>query len=322
MKRLLAIALFVVALTVPGAAVAFERSMSTTAPPGLSLVDADARYLKLDASNDPITGLLDIRLGVQNAGATNSCFDPSGDFCILGNLDINGDIRDSRSGTPVTFSDAQGVLLTGVTTLSSDVVSGFNSIEFNFDGARLDLGTGTLDYLTSDGTGISFPGRVTVLGGLLANNNVRNNAGTSGCNVPGGPLCILDDMDVNGDIIDSRTNSPVTFSDVDGVDVPNGNLSVGGGQIEVTGTDPTFSTCGTSPSIVGADMAGRINVGTGFTNLCRINFVTTYAVAPACTVTGNSSAINYTSVPSTTQLMISSDSDMASNVLNYICVGL
>jgi hypothetical protein len=161
---------------------------------------ADGLYLKLDASNDPITGLLQITGGVQNTG-TNDCFTPSGDFCVKDDMDINGLMKSSLPSTPLTVADTDGFLLTGVTTLFSDVVSGFDSIKFNFDGARFHLGTGSVDYLTSDGVGVIAAGKLTAANTLFANTDMRNGTASNGCASTGAAatgLCTFDDSVLDG----------------------------------------------------------------------------------------------------------------------------
>ena len=49
-----------------------------------------------------------------------------------------------------------------------------------------------------------------------------------------------------------------------------------------TGTAPTMTSCGTSPSIVGTDNAGKITTGSGTVGTCAFSWATTWVVAPAC----------------------------------------
>jgi hypothetical protein len=73
---------------------------------------------------------------------------------------------------------------------------------------------------------------------------------------------------------------------------------------------------------VGSDTAGIMTVGTGTILMCRIDFVTAFANAPSCVVSGNSTALNYAVTTTTTQLTVNTGTSMASNSLKYICVGL
>lgn len=54
-------------------------------------------------------------------------------------------------------------------TLSCTALTGANCIGNVTNGARFDLGTGTNDYLSSDGTTISTPGSLTATGGFIGN---------------------------------------------------------------------------------------------------------------------------------------------------------
>lgn len=86
-------------------------------------------------------------------------------------------------------------------------------------------------------------------------------------------------------------------------------------------TAPALSSCGTGPSIVGTDANGKVTVGTGVTTSCTSTFATAYTNAPACTVSGDNTAVTYIATTSTTVLTITSSADMASDVIGYICMG-
>lgn len=86
-------------------------------------------------------------------------------------------------------------------------------------------------------------------------------------------------------------------------------------------TAPTLSACGTTPSIVGTDTNGKVTVGTGVTTSCTLTFGTAFTNAPACTVSGDNTAVTYIATTSTTALTITSSADMASDVVSYICMG-
>lgn len=156
-----------------------SRQVYGTSGGGLDQAVADTLYLKLDASNGPLTGDL-------------------------------------------TFDG----------TISSSVSSGTNAVEFLTNGARLDFGIGATDYLFSDGASVNAAGGFVVLGALtvLGTNisagttDIRVNLFNSG----GASVKIADGLELQGDIFDSRASSPVTVSDVDGLDVAAGQFSVSG----------------------------------------------------------------------------------------------
>jgi len=64
----------------------------------------------------------------------------------------------------------------------------------------------------------------------------------------------------------------------------NGEIILGETHIRTTGTAPTLSSCGTSPSFVGnaTDIAGRIQVGSGTFSSCTLTFHHAYNQIPVC----------------------------------------
>ncbi|MEK7383754.1 MAG: hypothetical protein AAB262_10790, partial [Elusimicrobiota bacterium] len=93
------------------------------------------------------------------------------------------------------------------------------------------------------------------------------------------------------------------------------------GHLLTGGTDPALSSCGTTPTIAGTDNAGKVTIGSGVTTSCTATFNKTWNLAPACTVSGDNTAVTYIGTTSTTVLIIASSADMASDVVSYICLG-
>jgi hypothetical protein len=54
-----------------------------------------------------------------------------------------------------------------------------------------------------------------------------------------------------------------------------------------SGTAPALTSCGTSPAIVGTDVAGTVTMGTGTPTGCVITFNVAYIAAPHCIVRGS-----------------------------------
>lgn len=125
----------------------------------------------------------------------------------------------------------------------------------------------------------------------------------------------------------------------------NGNLSVGTGNavtvgsattfnnnahISTSGSDPTLSSCGSSPSIIGSDTAGTVTVGTGGTaTACTITFATGFATnAPACQIQSHmATAISlYVSASSTSAITVTNADPPAafpaSGKFSYLCIGV
>lgn len=95
--------------------------------------------------------------------------------------------------------------------------------------------------------------------------------------------------------------------------VPQASLDVQGGQFLVRGgTAPSISSCGTTPSISGADSSFTLTMGSGTLTSCVINFGTTWATAPKvcqlqptnATAAAQQTTGAYVSAISTTQLTI------------------
>lgn len=96
------------------------------------------------------------------------------------------------------------------------------------------------------------------------------------------------------------------------------------GHLIVTGTAPTIASgFGTSPSIAGADHAGRVTVGTGgIATTGAITFGQAFATAPACTVNNETTVLLAQATATTTTLTITSATPFtASDKLTYVCLG-
>jgi len=99
------------------------------------------------------------------------------------------------------------------------------------------------------------------------------------------------------------------------------------GHVEAAGTDPTLSSCGTSPSIIGSDTAGVVTLGTANPTACTVTFATAYTTnAPACVVTHqiNIAVPLYFSAISTSGFTVttSTGANLNAGKFDYICVGV
>lgn len=125
------------------------------------------------------------------------------DAGVGGNLSVGGALTSAGqtlNGNLTVNGDA-GVVGGGYygSTITSNVASGSNAIALTTNGARIDLGTGTKDYLTSDGFAITLGGTVNISGGGL--NVLSNNIDITGA----------------GYITNSSAGSALKLSDADGV---------------------------------------------------------------------------------------------------------
>ncbi len=97
-----------------------------------------------------------------------------------------------------------------------------------------------------------------------------------------------------------------------------------GGQIITGGSTPTVGTCGTNPSIVGNDTAGKITLGTGGVSSCAITFTSAFYNPPVCTATVASSTALYayiTTNNTTSTIFGMSSSAGGGTKLHYQCLG-
>lgn len=86
------------------------------------------------------------------------------------------------------------------------------------------------------------------------------------------------------------------------------------------GTPGTPTSCGTSPSVTGTDMAGTITLGSGVVTACTLPFSATLSAAPKCVVTSNSLTVSasITSI-STSALVIGLSATLPGGLITYFC---
>jgi len=95
-----------------------------------------------------------------------------------------------------------------------------------------------------------------------------------------------------------------------------------GGGTAPTVASTTSNSCGTtSPTIAGTDSAGKITVGATSGTSCTITFGTAYSNAPSCWGNDETTAGGVTKIISTTTTVILSGTFLASDVINYGCIG-
>ena len=86
-------------------------------------------------------------------------------------------------------------------------------------------------------------------------------------------------------------------------------------------TAPALTSCGTTPAIVGTDMAGTVTMGTGTPTGCVITFNVPWAVAPFCVVTWIATPLASQSYVTSTTAITLTQTATSSNVVKYICIG-
>jgi hypothetical protein len=164
---------------------------------------------------------------------------------------------------------------------------------------------GPVTFTAGDGRGYNAgSGSTGGLGGdasLIAGNGGTANSGSTNGN--GGSLIL-------------KVGAPGGGGGTAGVD----------GTAQFTGHWQTFnvsgstslSSCGTSPTIVGTDTAGRAVEGSAATG-CTISFARTWANAPKCVVTPES-GLTFSYSVSTTAITITNIGALSSTALHYICM--
>ena len=83
---------------------------------------------------------------------------------------------------------------------------------------------------------------------------------------------------------------------------------------------PVISSCGTSPSVVGSDLAGTVTGGSASPTTCTITFSAAFSIAPACVVAAVPQLAAFTYTTSTTAIAVTSSA--STGAVKYICVGL
>ncbi len=91
----------------------------------------------------------------------------------------------------------------------------------------------------------------------------------------------------------------------------------GTGHYKATGTAPALTSCGTSPTVTGADPGGTVVEGSTATG-CTVTFAATYTTAPTCAVTPRGVQAAFTYSTSATALTVTNTS---AETFDYVCVG-
>ena len=97
-------------------------------------------------------------------------------------------------------------------------------------------------------------------------------------------------------------------------------FQIKGSHVVATGTVPVVSSCGTSPSIRGTDMAGVVTVGSVSATTCTLTFASQWVNAPACVISSNAAIASQT-VTVTSSTLVFAGTLITSDVVNYVCLG-
>lgn len=97
--------------------------------------------------------------------------------------------------------------------------------------------------------------------------------------------------------------------------------TVFGGHIEISSATPTMSSCGTSPSVIGNDVAGTITIGGGVVLSCTLTFAKAWSNAPACTMASSSFITGQAASTTTSALTITGSATFNGDTIMYLCLG-
>lgn len=86
-----------------------------------------------------------------------------------------------------------------------------------------------------------------------------------------------------------------------------------------SGTAPALTSCGTSPAIVGTDVAGTVTMGTGTPTGCVITFNVPYVAAPHCVLTWIATPLASQSYVTSATAITLTQTATSSNVVKYMC---
>ena len=89
-----------------------------------------------------------------------------------------------------------------------------------------------------------------------------------------------------------------------------------------SGTAPVLTACGTTPAIVGTDVAGTVTMGTGTPTGCVITFNVPYAAAatpPHCLVVWIATPLVAQSYTTSNAAITLTQTATSSNVVKYFC---
>lgn len=92
------------------------------------------------------------------------------------------------------------------------------------------------------------------------------------------------------------------------------------GHLEfTTSTTPTLGSCGTSPSIVGSDMVGKVTIGSSPDATCAVTFANAWTYAPSCFANNETTATSTRAVTTASAMTIYNFA--GGDIVAYGCMG-
>ena len=205
----------------------------------------------------------------------------------------------SRLVVPTSLHSATSSVVGTVPIIGSD-----NALNQNFLGLSRDFAFSNLRPTSSTFTGNTVFNGTTTLNATLTMNGSSSILGT---------LSIGTSTPITTSLISVGSSSLNLFW------VDRQGQTVTGYHWSSSSTTPTLGNCGSGPSIVGTDSAGKITAGSAVTS-CNVTFSKSWTQAPACLGSSRSIAGYFTS-STTTGFTLSLGSDFGGQVISYICQG-
>lgn len=121
-------------------------------------------------------------------------------------------------------------------------------------------------------------------------------------------------------LCDRVEGEQISFSSTAGSITAAGSISAS--RIIATGSAPTLSTCGTSPTITGTDSGGTVTTGTGAT-ACTVTFSAAFPNGAACVASPTHTSVGHViiSASSSTAFTFVGSSSTDTKTIHYVCVG-
>lgn len=264
----------------------------------------------------------------------------------------------SNLTNPTQINQSLYSLTGGAWTIGTfDAVTADLNLTTNANGLAIDTNSGSLNLNTQSTTGVGNSGNVVIgpgavqdgTGGTVLINGASANGTTAGAGGPvsisggsgsgtasgggvtiasgGSTAAIAGDVNISlGSVGAGTMGNMFLVSGASNANV-SGDLFIGMHMIyqkyAPQSTAPAVTTCGTSPTNVGNDNAGRITVGSGGTDtVCTITFFQAWANAPVCNVQDETTGQQITLTPTTADLTITGLTPFgAGDSISYHCVG-